>query len=168
MECVFQHVSCVMATHNVVITVMKATALTLTVSLSCRFHANFRFYYETYCNNALKSRLSVSVLLVSILVMALLSARVVSVGRSVAPSLMTTSNGILPEICRWTVVVVLSDLVAPPAVRLAGSTFPPLSECLTKRQVDMCAGSCCSCTLETWPRRHLGSRRCFSYDRPSR
>ena len=32
MDCVFRHVSSVMATHNAVITVMKATALASTVS----------------------------------------------------------------------------------------------------------------------------------------
>jgi len=33
MECVFQHVSCVMATRSVVITVMNTTVITTTVSL---------------------------------------------------------------------------------------------------------------------------------------
>jgi len=32
MECVFRHVSCVMATHSVVITAMKPTVLASTVS----------------------------------------------------------------------------------------------------------------------------------------
>jgi len=38
MECVFRRVSYVMATHSVVITAMKPTALTTTVSFICNFH----------------------------------------------------------------------------------------------------------------------------------
>jgi len=39
LECVFRHVSCVMATHSVVTTVTKSTVLTITVSFSSNFHA---------------------------------------------------------------------------------------------------------------------------------
>ena len=44
MVCVFRHVSCVMATHIVVITVMKATALESTVCFSINFRVNTSAY----------------------------------------------------------------------------------------------------------------------------
>ena len=51
LECVFRHVSCVMATHSVVTTVTKSTVLTITVSFSSNFHVNLNVFIT--CKNAL-------------------------------------------------------------------------------------------------------------------